>query len=190
MSEARKRQRWTLFDVFIPRTRCSRKWCPPFVCRFFVETDLFTYWPPSRVAAKYFQLAAFVMLIYDHSKLMAACRSTRATHWLWVFPSANVWPGGISVLSSCKPCIELLARSIASGNKSSPVPRFYSWLIDISRPFNLLLFWLVSPQIFSLMRSLIDGDNLNQLFTIHIGGLARKKTCILCCRSLTSLQMR
>ena len=39
------------------------------LCVVLYLKQIFTHWPTFRLADKYFQLAAFVMLIYDHSKL-------------------------------------------------------------------------------------------------------------------------
>ena len=63
------------FDVFIPRTRCPRKHCQPFVRWLFFLKHIFNHWTTFRLADKYFQLAASVMLIYDHSKVISSIKA-------------------------------------------------------------------------------------------------------------------
>ena len=67
------------------------------LCVVLFSKQLFSHWPTFRLAGKYFQLAAFVMLIYDHSKLVILSKPLASTQ-VWIFPSANVWPGGLSVI--------------------------------------------------------------------------------------------
>ena len=161
----------------------------PAICTFFFfRNTFFSRWPTFRLACKYFQLAAFVMLIYDHSKLVILSKPLASTQ-VWIFPSANFWPGGLSVIPFHLEILTLdyFARLIASGSRSCRVPLLYSWSIDMSPPFNLLLFSLVSLQIFSLVGVPYWWEPAYHDPNLMSNGWV---TCILDYGGLTSLQMQ
>lgn len=68
----------------------------PAICALLLLFEVyFTDWPIFRLADKYFQLAASVMLFYDHSKLIIL---SKPRIQVYIFPSAYVWPGGLSAI--------------------------------------------------------------------------------------------